>query len=76
LGRIEIELTQTQPEAPFRLSLEIAIIGGGDRATRIERVSMSNRAQRFQFAVEGAPDAVTLDPDTWLLMRADFGPRN
>jgi aminopeptidase N len=83
-GRIEIELVQTQPGAPYRLELEIGITEadaegsrlaegsrGGD-GPRIEVIRMTEKRQSFRLAVEGEPRSVVLDPNTWALVRASF----
>jgi hypothetical protein len=31
---------------------------------------------RFMITVDGEPESVVLDPDTWVLMDADFARRN
>ena len=48
------------------IGLDIGI-NGGDRATRIERVEMTAKSQRFEITVESTVAGVELDPGTWLL---------
>lgn len=71
-SEVEIELVQTQPGDPYRLDLEVGLSGSGIEGTRIEVVSMTGVRQRFRIAVTGEPDSVTLDPNTWALIRAEF----
>ena len=75
-GQIEIEFSQTQPGAPYILNLELGISEAGEDASRIEVLRMTEKSQRFQLAVEGAPQSIALDPNTWALIRADFVRRN
>jgi aminopeptidase N len=83
--QIEVEIAQTHEGEPYRLPLEIGITvegpsqpGRGGQAgpvvpqTRIERIELTGRAQRFTIASDRAPLAVTLDPNTWTLMDAAF----
>jgi aminopeptidase N len=69
-----VDIAQTQPNDPFRLTLELAIERpGADR--RIERVEIVERRHRFTFTVEAAPTTVTLDPNVTALISATFGAR-
>jgi aminopeptidase N len=60
---VEVALEQLQQAEPFQLPLEIAISSEG-QPRRIEKVELSGRTHRFQFAAEREPTAVVLDPDT------------
>ena len=68
--RIEIELNQTQEGEAYRMPVEFAVTGGGQRqgATRIERVEMNAKRSMFAIAADAEPSAVVFDPNTWLLM--------
>jgi aminopeptidase N len=65
-GKVEIELTQTQPGDPYRLPLEVAI------ADKIEKVEFTQKRQTFQLPAPKAPSSVILDPNTWLLIDSRF----
>lgn len=65
--KVDVELMQTQPGDPYRLPLELA---AGDR---VERVDMTQKQQRFEIAAAQAPAAVTVDPNTAMLMEAVIG---
>ena len=67
---IEIRLTQTQPDDPYRLPLEIRLVVDGE--ARLQRMEMDRKEQRFRLAAEQEPTHVALDPDTWVLMRASL----
>jgi aminopeptidase N len=64
--KIEIDLSQTQPGDAYRLPIQVGI------AQRIEHIEMTAKRQRFEIAADKEPQAVTLDPNTWLLMDAKF----
>lgn len=44
--------------------------------TRIERIELRDRQGTFTIAADTAPRAVQLDPNTWTLMDAEFGPQS
>jgi aminopeptidase N len=73
-GRIQIELAQTHDGAPFRLPLEIGIVSaaGQLRIERIERIELAAASARFTLAADAEPTEVRLDPNTWVLMQAEF----
>ena len=87
-GRIVIELTQTQEGDPYRLPLEVNIqvvesetqsaVSGDSQRRRPdpspppEEIEMTSKSQSFEIAVESEPDMVTIDPNTWILMRLNF----
>ena len=43
-----------------------------DGTTRIETIELTGKQQRVEFAADREPSAVTLDPNTWMLMDARF----
>ncbi len=75
-NQIEIEFAQTQPGDPYILNLELGISEAGEDTSRIVLLRMTEKSQRFQLAVEGAPRSIALDPNTWALIQADFVRRN
>ncbi|HLK19578.1 MAG TPA: M1 family metallopeptidase [Bryobacteraceae bacterium] len=64
--KIVVELAQKQSGEAYRLPLEI---GYGDR---VEKVEMTQKAQRFEVGADNEPASVALDPNTWILMDAKF----
>jgi aminopeptidase N len=75
MRRVEIELQQVQSGEPFRIPLEIAIRDASGQS-RVERVELTASAGQFAFAADAEPAAVTLDPNTWVLMQVvTFGKR-
>ncbi len=66
--KILVELAQKQEGDAYRLPLEIGISG------HIEKIEMTQKAQRFEIASDKEPTAVVLDPNTWVLMETKFEP--
>jgi aminopeptidase N len=66
--KIVVELAQKQEGEAYRLPLEIGI------SDHIERIEMTQKAQRFEIATDKEPASVVLDPNTWILMDAKFEP--
>ena len=71
--RIVVELAQTQPGEAYRLPLEIGITADG--ATRVEKIELSQKRQRFELTADKEPLMVALDPNTWALMQVRFDKR-
>ncbi|MEX2282902.1 MAG: M1 family metallopeptidase [Gemmatimonadota bacterium] len=72
---IEITLAQTQPGEAYRLPLEVGVTATGANGvaqTRIEKLDLRQKQQRFSIASEVAPTGVVLDPNTWVLMQVTF----
>src|SRR5262245_41643959 len=67
---VQIDLEQTQSGDPYRLPMDIAIAGAAG-TPRIEHVELTAATGRFTFAAEAEPSAVTLDPDSWVLMQVE-----
>ena len=65
-GLVVLELKQSQAGEAYRVGLDIGV-SGGEGPSRIERVEMTQKSQRFEIAVEGSVTDVELDPNTWLL---------
>ena len=70
--KITVDLTQTQPGEAYRLPFEIGVKG---QHTRIEKIEMTGKQQKFEIAADDAPSSVELDPNTWMLMDAKFTKR-
>ena len=71
--RVVLELTQSHTGEAFRLPLEIGLTVDG--APKIEKIELTQKQQRFELASEKEPAAVTLDPNTWVLMESRFAKR-
>lgn len=73
--KIIIELAQTQPGEVYRLPLELGITVDGSPQTRIEKIELTQKQQRFEIAADKEPSKVALDPNTWTLMESRFAKR-
>ena len=69
--RVMVEIEQTQPGEPFRLSLGIGVSrpGGG---LAIARLLTDSKSTRQEFPCDQEPAVVTLDPEIQTLMEAHF----
>ena len=70
-GVVTVDLAQTQATYQFAMPLDIAIHSAGG-VVRVERVELVDRQHTFEFAVDGTPTALALDPGVWVLMEASF----
>ena len=67
-GRVTVNLRQVQTTgAPFVFPLDIGIVSAGEATMRVETAQIENAAETIPIAVDSAPTAITLDPETWLL---------
>ncbi len=69
---LEIELRQTQEGEPFELEIPVALELGAGSPPRLEKLRMTEREARASYSIEGAPQAVALDPQLWVLMESTF----
>jgi aminopeptidase N len=69
---VEVEFIQTQPGDPYRLPLEIGISVDGTPGTRVEKMEMTRRHQRFEIGADKEPSTVVVDPNVWTLMESRF----
>ena len=73
--KIVIELSQTQPGEVYWLPLELGVMVDGVSQTRIEKVELTQKQQRFEISADKEPSKVVLDPNTWTLMESRFTKR-
>jgi aminopeptidase N len=69
---IDVTLTQTQAGEPYRLPLEIGIALPDATPMKVEQVEFRRQQQTFRIATAAPPTNVVLDPNTWVLMKADL----
>ena len=67
---VEVTLTQSHTAEPFRVAVDIGIASQPGEIPRVERMELAGRTITKTFSAEGEPAAITIDPDTWLLMEA------
>jgi aminopeptidase N len=69
---VEVTIAQSQATPAFRVKLDVGIVSTPGALPRLETVEMTAKQATYTFPLDAAPSAVTLDPNTALLM--DGGP--
>ena len=64
---IEVEIRQTQSGAPYRLPMDIGITSEAGGQIKVEPIELTGAQGRFTIKAAAEPQAVVLDPNTWLL---------
>ncbi len=73
-SQITIRLDQTQTDGSlFKMPLEIGIYSGDKNVPQIEVLQVNEKSNVFMIKVDSEPESVLLDPNTWVLMEANFG---
>lgn len=73
--QVQVRLEQVQTDgSTFRMPIEIGVRIKGQTALRITRVEVRERVQTFMLDVPGAPEAVVLDPNRWVLFEGGLTP--
>jgi aminopeptidase N len=67
---VHVTLTQSQPTAAFRVKLDVGIVAQPGEPPKSHTIEMSAKQASFTFPLDAAPAAVTLDPNTTLMMEA------
>ena len=76
-GTIEVDLSQVQDDGySFKMPVQLGIYSADESEPRIEMLQVNDMTNRFTISVDREPESVVLDPDTWILMDADFARRN
>jgi aminopeptidase N len=65
-----VELAQVQAGEPFRLPIDVGIVGEEGAAPGVVRVELTQKSQTFRLPLASAPRDVRLDPLQWLLTDA------
>jgi len=72
-GRLNIDLDQVQNDGYFfQMPVQIGIYDDGELRPRIETLQVNERQNSFTIQLDRAPANVVLDPNTWVLMEAEF----
>ena len=71
--QLTVTLNQIQTNgALFRMPIEVGIYTGDAALLRLETMEVDEQQNTFTFTLDNAPTDVVLDPNTWVLMEADF----
>lgn len=73
--KVVIDLVQKQQGDPYRLPMEVALTTNANRPPRIVKIEMTKPEQTFEIDAPTEPTAVSLDPNTWVLMQATLTKR-
>ncbi|MCE7992695.1 MAG: M1 family metallopeptidase [Roseivirga sp.] len=70
---VTINLDQVQTDGSFfEMPLQVGIKYPGKNTMTMELLQVNKKSNSFTIKVEGEPEALMLDPNTWVLMDADF----
>jgi aminopeptidase N len=71
--QVTLRLDQVQTDGSlFRMPVEFAVHYPGQSKPLMVTVEANARSNSFSIDVAGAPEKVTIDPNVWILMDADF----
>ncbi len=74
--QLTVTLHQIQTDGTFfRMPIEVGIYTDDTALPRIEILDVDEQQNTFTFTLDDAPTDVVLDPNTWVLMEADFSRR-
>ena len=72
-SQLIVQLDQIQNDGSlFKMPIEIAVYYPGQPKPQIERIDVDKLSNKFFIRVSGEPEKVILDPNTWVLMDAEF----
>ncbi len=72
-GRLNIDLNQVQNDGYFfQMPVQVGIYYDGEPQPQIETLQANERDNSFTIQLDRAPANVVLDPNTWVLMEAEF----
>ena len=64
-GKTKVSIKQLQKHHTFQFPLEIGIVQNGQLVLR--QIKVTSKDQEFEITTKAKPDAIVLDPETWLL---------
>jgi aminopeptidase N len=72
-GVLHVELDQVQNDTSFfQMPVQIGIYFDGEPRPQIELLRVNDQQNTFTIALDREPADVVLDPNTWVLMEAEF----
>ena len=76
-GVLHVELKQVQNDGNFfQMPVQIGIYFDGEPQPQIELIHVNDEQNTFTMALDRDPADVVLDPNTWVLMQAEFVKRS
>jgi len=71
--QVVIILNQVQTDGSFfDMPIELGINFKGQQYQKIQQVQVNNKSNIFKIKVDAEPENIILDPNLWVLMKADF----
>ncbi|MCB9056635.1 MAG: M1 family peptidase [Chitinophagales bacterium] len=71
---LTIQLDQVQEDGSlFTMPIQVGIQYPGKASTTIKTITLEEKSNTYTITVDVTPSAVILDPDSWVLMNAEFG---
>jgi len=71
--QVSVKLDQVQTDGSlFKMPIQIALYYPGQTKPQMHTIQADARSNVFSINVTAEPEKVTLDPDLWILMDADF----
>ncbi len=70
---VRIHLNQVQTDGSFfKMPLEFGLYDSEKKQTLIEKLAINEKSNTFTIPVDFEPQRIVLDPNSWVLMQADF----
>ncbi|MCJ7467490.1 MAG: M1 family peptidase, partial [Maribacter sp.] len=70
---VTIVLDQVQSDGSlFKMPLEVGIYGMENKLQVLKKLQVEEKSNVFTFSVDFEPEKIVLDPNSWVLMEADF----
>ena len=72
-NQIEVKLRQTQNDGNlFQMPIEIGLYDIDGKLQQLKRIELKEKSNIYTIKVNSKPEQVWLDPNLWVLMKADF----
>ncbi len=73
-GQITINIDQTQRDGSmFKMPVEAGLYFPGQTNPQIEVLQVNQKSNVFTIKASSEPESIVLDPNSWVLMEAEFG---
>ena len=68
-----IVLDQVQTDGSFfKMPLEVGVYGPEKKQQIVKKLQVDEKMNVFTFSLDFVPEKIILDPNSWVLMEADF----
>ncbi|MCW5515278.1 M1 family metallopeptidase [Muriicola sp. Z0-33] len=70
---VTVLLDQVQTDGSFfKMPLELGIYGPDQKQHHIKKLQMDEKSKQYTFSLDFVPEKMVIDPNSWVLMDADF----